>query len=122
MNIQRLEQSGDRLEFRYTVAGRPNATADSLISGFLAGAASGSQSENSASTFAQVRFRQPNHRYIHHTVSGHIQISTGEIEVSVGGSAFPSHALFLDGERIGLVEQGDFAELWKLGNIENILR
>jgi hypothetical protein len=57
-----------------------------------------------------------------HTVNGHIQITTGEIEVSVSGSAFPSHALFLDGELVDRFEQGDFAELWKLGNIEMIMR
>lgn len=120
--IQRLTQNGDRLEFKYTVAGRPNSSADSLVSGFFAGAAAGHQSEYSASTFAQVRYRQPNHRYIHHSVSGFIQLSSGEIEVSVSGSKFPSHILFLDGSSLSQVTQGDFAELWKLGNIEATMR
>jgi hypothetical protein len=116
----RIEDVSDEaVRFAYVVAGRPNVLADADwlatfidIIPFL------------SVSFADVLWRHPNYRYIHHKVSGTISRGNGNLEIGaqLDGSKFPSHRLFINGKVEATIPQGALSELWYLDSIDNILR
>jgi len=114
-----LSRDGTEFNFSWTMAGRPHGLADSTISGpaQLGGVVTPS--------FSGVRYRNPQRRWIHHSISGVIRYNSGsgeiEIEVDLSGSAFPSHRSFINGDIDETIEQGQLSELWNLAPINQTI-
>ncbi len=87
--------SGGSYDFSWRMAGRPNGAADSSVSGpsffpFV------------ASTFSEVRYREPSRRWIFHVVEGKFEVKNGELitEMDLSSSSkFPTHRAWVDGEQ-----------------------
>jgi hypothetical protein len=73
-----------------------------------------------APSFADVMYRSPKYRYIHHTVEGFIFVDadkTIKLDANISGSPFPSHRLFLNSQVKKTILQGPLSGLWKLDSI-----